>query len=121
MARTYRSRLSHDDQGRRVYGLGGRYNRPDVNSIPLAVLSANASEIDEGETVTFDDSGSVDSGSLRQPDTYTYDFGDGSAVHEGRNPSHEFTNPGTFTVTLSVTDRTGVTSTDSLEIVVNPV
>lgn len=41
------------------------------------------------------------------PLTYSWDFGDGSGVSVLRNPSHQYTTPGIYTVRLTVTNRAG--------------
>jgi len=38
---------------------------------------------------------------------YTWDFGDGSGSSTDENPSHVYTNPGTYTVTLAVSSLFG--------------
>ena len=42
---------------------------------------------------------------------YSWQFGDGSLGSSATNPSHTFTNNGTYSVTLTVTDTNGVTAT----------
>jgi subtilisin family serine protease len=42
---------------------------------------------------------------------YSWQFGDGSPLSSATNPSHTFTNNGTYSVTLTVTDTNGVTAT----------
>lgn len=48
---------------------------------------------------------------------WEWDFGDGSTSTE-QNPVHEFKTPGTYTVTLKVTDNVGLYDTETLVIVV---
>ena len=64
----------------------------------------------EGADVLFSSSGSVD------PDgnivSYAWDFGDGN-VSAQENPSHIYAAAGTYTVTLTVTDDAGDTSSDA--------
>ena len=56
-----------------------------------------------GTPVSFNGSTStVDSGLTA---TYSWDFGDGSALGMGATPTHTYTKPGTFTVKLTVTDN----------------
>ena len=72
-----------------------------------------------GDTVAFDGSASRDlDGKIK---LYRWDFGDGTAL-EGDKVEHVFDKPGTYKVTLTVTDDQGSTcsaTTDSMDVVVN--
>jgi len=52
----------------------------------------------------------------RQIVTYVWDFGDGTPAVNGPQTSHRFTRIGTYTITLTVTDDAGRTSTVSLTV-----
>lgn len=62
-------------------------------------------------------------GSAYDPDddqlSYEWDFGDGSATSSERNPSHTYTDAGTYTATLTVSDGQGGETTDTVEVVVD--
>ena len=76
--------------------------RVTVNPLPDAAFTAAA----QGNfTFVF---GSVATG----PVTYAWDFGDGT-VSTGLNPIHTYTQPGGYTVTLTVTDAHGCTAVTS--------
>ena len=62
--------------------------------------------VSEGTVVTFDGSGSTDDTAITN---YTWVFHDGisTLVLYGENPRHTFSVPGTFLVTLDVTDTAG--------------
>ena len=62
----------------------------------------------EGSSINFDGSASTDpeNGAL----SYAWTFGDGGTA-TGATPTHSYTDNGTFAVTLTVTDPTGLTST----------
>jgi surface-anchored protein len=51
--------------------------------------------------------------------TYSWNFGDGTMPSAGANVSHTFTRVGTYTVTLSVTDKDGGVGTTSASVTVN--
>jgi PKD repeat protein len=53
------------------------------------------------------------------PYTYHWDFGDGQDANV-QNTRHTYNNPGTYTATLTVTDSTGQTASDSTEVIVSP-
>src|SRR5512135_2043679 len=61
-----------------------------------------------GQPIQFD--GSARYGT--QPYTWAWDFGDGATSTE-QNPTHTYTDPGTYTVSLEVTDAASNTTTDS--------
>lgn len=76
---------------------------------PVADFSWEPSEPSTRDTVHFHDRS-------RDPDgwivSWRWDFGDGHTSSE-RNPSHRYSRPGTYTVTLEVTDDDGLTDTES--------
>jgi PKD repeat protein len=53
------------------------------------------------------------------PYTYHWDFGDGQEANV-QNTRHTYENPGSYTATLTVTDATGQTASDSTEVIVQP-
>ncbi|MDX1284138.1 MAG: PKD domain-containing protein, partial [Draconibacterium sp.] len=67
---------------------------------PVADFTANPTTILVGENVDFTDL------SLNNPDTWSWDFGDGqnSTI---QNPSHTYTSTGPFTVSLTVSNSAG--------------
>ncbi|MGC8724223.1 MAG: PKD domain-containing protein [Acidobacteriota bacterium] len=82
-----------------------------------ASASANVTSGPPPLTVQF--SANVTGGT--PPYAYAWSFGDQSAPSSEQNPTHVYTQPGTYPVTLEVTDSTGATSTDShLSIQVTP-
>lgn len=93
----------------------GQWN---VDTTVITVLDVTKPEADagpdrtviEGAPVSFDASGSDDNVGIV---SYEWDFGDGTTA-TGLNVSHNFANPGTYTVTLTVKDAQGNIGVDSL-------
>ena len=50
--------------------------------------------------------------------TFEWDFGDGTPVSNQREPSHLFTQPGPYTVTVKVTDARGGVTTRTIDVVI---
>jgi uncharacterized repeat protein (TIGR01451 family) len=82
-----------------------------------ADASANPTEITEGDTVTF--TGSATGGV--QPYEWSWDFDDGTSDSTMQNPTHQFNNPGQYTVKLTVTDSNENTDIDNIQIIVNEI
>ena len=78
---------------------------PDPASNPLFV----------GQTIMFDASGSIDSDG--QVISYLWEFGDGAASGQAMT-SYAYDSPGTYTVTLTVTDDQNATDTITGEVVI---
>jgi PKD repeat protein len=70
-------------------------------TIPVCNFSADVVNGNVPLTVNFTDS------STGIPDYWTWDFGDGSAVDHTQNPTHIYTNTGTYTVSLTVSNALG--------------
>ena len=87
-----------------ITGLGGDVVDPDPEA-PVAGFSYVAS----GLSVDFTD-GSTDANA--DITGWNWDFGDG-AMSAQQNPSHNYAAEGTYTVSLTVTDSTGLTDTIS--------
>jgi len=95
--------------------MNGTISEPPAiqNEPPKAVASANKYRGRAPLTVNFDASNSTDpDGSIV---SYAWDFMDGSSSIEV-NPSHEFTTPGVYFVTLTITDDMGLTDSTQVEI-----
>ena len=87
------------------------------NQPPTAALSISASSLLVGGSVTASSSGSTDlDGTIASS---SINFGDGSAPVAGPSASHQYKIAGTYTVTATVTDNNGASSTTSESVTVN--
>lgn len=72
-----------------------------VAAFLIALSPTGANSIDVDASSSSDDTGIM---------TYTWDFGDGTVVDAGSTTSHTYQNPGSYTVTLTVTDTSSQTA-----------
>lgn len=88
------------------------------NQPPIASFTYSPQHPKVNENITFDASSSYDSdGKIVK---YEWDFGDGS-IASGKIVTHTYSQPGTYTVTLTVTDDDGLTNTRSKQITVSSI
>ncbi len=87
-----------------------------ISPTPIASFSATA--VCQNSTTQFSDSSTVGGGNSITG--WIWDFGDGSPADSTRNPSHVYSNGGSFTVILSVTSSNGCVGKDTVSIFVNP-
>lgn len=91
-----------------------------VHAVPTASFIYN--QICGGQTVNFTSTSTIAPSDTIG--TYTWNFGDpgsgGNNTSALLNPSHTFTGPGTYTVTLTATSTFGCPSTYTVAIVVGP-
>ncbi len=85
-----------------------------VDATPPVADAGPDQKINAGIPVTFDGSGSSDNTGIA---SYQWDFGDGS-VGSGITVNHVYFEPSTYTVTLTVTDKAGLTNNDTLEVAI---
>lgn len=81
-----------------------------VNAPPRALFTPSRTTIGVGDSITFTNSSTDPDGSIVQS---AWNFGDGGTATGAGNPVHAFTSPGSFTVTLTVTDNDGATAAQS--------
>jgi serine protease len=79
-----------------------------VNQFPAASFDPSTTDGIAPLAVDFDASASTDSDGLIT--AYSWNFGDGSPIAAGVAVAHTFTDPGTYSVRLTVTDDDGATS-----------
>ncbi len=81
------------------------------NAAPIANAGADQTG-NVGATLNFNGSGSSDSNGTIS--SYSWNFGDGSALQPGVNVAHSFAAAGNYTVILTVIDNCGASSISSL-------
>jgi len=82
-----------------------------------------AAKKDPEACFTFSQNGAIvnfNSSCSKNANAYDWDFGNGS-TSIGVNPTHEFSNPGTFNVTLKITADNGSTNTTTKTVTVSQV
>lgn len=114
---TYRVQLTvTDDHGATSTG------SVDVRVIdgqpPVAVAVATPETGGAPLSVQFDSAGSSDPDGIIT--LFEWNFGDGSTVSQGQNPTHVFQQPGNYDVTLTVADDDGLSDVETLTIMVDP-
>lgn len=80
---------------------------PPPNGAPKAAFFFSPTSPKTGEEIVFDGSSSTDDGQIV---SYLWNFGDG-ATGTGQRAFHDYDLPGTFNVTLTVTDNLGQSNT----------
>ncbi|HZQ22691.1 MAG TPA: PKD domain-containing protein, partial [Terriglobales bacterium] len=100
-------------------------NAIQVNQAPNGIITSPAGNVtvDAGQTVSFAGSGTDPDNNI--PLTYLWNFGAGSGVPNStqQNPGNvQFNNPGTFTVTFTVTDALNLPDPTpaTVQVTVNP-
>ena len=101
------------------FGVFSVLAQPPINHRPVAKLSKVSQTIMEGESVTFNASGSYDSDG--DPLKYYWEFGD--STNKTPRPGdkiaeHKFTKAGRYIVTLTVSDDNGLNDTATMEVIV---
>lgn len=87
----------------------------EVSAPPVAVI-APVTEVAHGQTSTFDATGSTDADGTIV--SYSWNFGDGN-TGTGATTTHTYAEPGTYAVTLTVTDNDGATDSETIGVTVD--
>ena len=100
-----------------VVNIGVKVNFPNIP--PVAVISANPQSNTSLApiSVSFSAAGSYDPDNVGGPLIYAWDFGNGS-VSDQVNAATTYNNPGTYKVSLTVTDNLAATNTATLDYIV---
>jgi PKD repeat protein len=80
------------------------YNLDNQIGSPLASFSTTGNSFCQNSPITFTDF------STNSPSSWSWNFGDGGTSTQ-QNPQHTYSNPGNYTVSLTVTNATGFNST----------
>ncbi|MCP4696699.1 MAG: PKD domain-containing protein [Gammaproteobacteria bacterium] len=114
----YQLRLRVEDDSSSPCNFDIRTRQVWINAPPVVDAGENK-RVAALEDVLFDGSDSFDSdGSISR---YQWDFGDGAQA-DGKNAVHPYEAPGSYKVTLTVTDNAGMTNSsaaDDLTVIVN--
>jgi gliding motility-associated-like protein len=86
-----------------------------VSVSPLPVAAFTVPVVCQGTASAFNDA------STGSPSQWNWDFGDGSVVDTSQNPSHVYASPGTYAVTLLVTNAFGCVDSITMNAEADPV
>jgi len=98
-------------------GTGGVFNEHRVCMYRNAAFTQNLTAVCPDVPVTFTDASTSD---LNNIVSYSWDFGDGSALDINQNPVYSYTTPGTYTAELTMTDISGCDDIATVSITVLP-
>jgi PKD repeat protein len=87
-------------------------------SVPVASFTVTTASPTVAVPVAFDAAGSYDPSPPDHIVLYVWSFGDGSHTSTGATPTHTFTSPGSYSVTLTVTDDENLSASAIREITV---
>jgi acid phosphatase type 7 len=119
-AGTYTAAVTVTDSGSLTGTASQTISVGTANTAPTAALTASPNTGTAPLNVTADASGSTDpQGNIA---TYSFDFGDGSAVvgpQAGATATHSYTTAGSYTMTVTVLDTGGLSSTATASVTVS--
>ena len=88
-----------------------------VTVYPLPVVSFLSDTLCLGDTASFLNLSYIPAGNIS---SWHWDFGDGTSASSAPNPSHSYTTPGNYTVTLTATSAIGCSDSASMPALVYP-
>ncbi|MFN8051968.1 MAG: PKD domain-containing protein [Acidimicrobiales bacterium] len=93
----------------------------NANQVPVAASSATPASGKEPLTVNFSSAGTADGDDATNTLSYSWNFGDGTALSTAANPTHVYANAlgSPYTATLTVTDPLGASDTSQETVTVN--
>jgi PKD repeat protein len=95
-----------------------KYATADVNQPPTADFTYSPTSPSDMDTIQFTDTSVDVDGTI---ESWIWDFGDEIGTSTDQNPTYQYTDDGTYTVTLTVTDDDGDTDEISKDIPVSNV
>ena len=108
----YSVRLTVSGPGGTVYATGAVQVDPRPEA-PQAAFTADPTSGNPSLVVNFDNNS-------QNANSYRWDFGDGSPIDTSENPTHTYTQPGTYTVTLTAIGANNLTHSAQANISVAP-
>ena len=98
-------------------------NSTDTNTVAINISAFNApvasftnNTICNGDTTKFTDNSTSTSGAIN---SWSWNFGDGSALNTNQNPGYRYPNPGTYNVILTITTTNGCIDTTLRSVIVH--
>jgi gliding motility-associated-like protein len=91
--------------------------KDSVTVYPMPVANFSFTDVCLHQQMNFNDSSKVSSGTIA---SRSWDFGDGTLPDATTNPTHLYTNYGTFSVTLVVTTNNGCKDTVTKNVTIHP-